>query len=161
MGQQQHRVSDMAARTAALPAALITHKDRIPLPGSPATPSPEGARQMKKLLQRLEEINNESRELLNQLFGMLEKDMRLEKYIRRRLDDPRVSYMWEMVEQILVAKHGPINLDDGQLMNHLNNFVDKGVISDDELETSGARLQRFKIRTLDTTDEIMKTEPYK
>ncbi|GAB4833465.1 hypothetical protein Ancab_031708 [Ancistrocladus abbreviatus] len=151
--------NDMISRTAmfssppvAMPAALITRMERV-LPQSPATPSPAGAARMKSLLRRLEEINIESLELLKELFSMLEKDMRLERYIRRRLEEPKVSHMWELVEQILATKQGHVDFDELFDAPDDQTTMDKGVKLARDDHESGLRPERFKIRMLETDDQ--------
>ncbi|GMH26325.1 hypothetical protein Nepgr_028168 [Nepenthes gracilis] len=140
------------------PVVLIAGINNLQLLQSPGTPSPEDASQMRILLRRLEEINAESRQLLEQLFRLLEKDMRLEKYIRRRLDDPSVSHMWELVERILAHNQGPVNLDE-LMRTGSDDAVHKGIVSDDDRDKED-RLEKFKIRTL-IVDEEDRLEKFK
>ncbi|GAB4833456.1 hypothetical protein Ancab_031699 [Ancistrocladus abbreviatus] len=130
------------------------------LPPPPAqTPSPAEAGQMKDVLRRLEEINTESQALLKRLFSMLNRDARLERYIKSRLEDPKVSHMWELVEQILATNRGPVNFDELMTASSDDDSMDKSVKTSESVgdDTDGTHcLERFKVRTLDPETLISK-----
>ncbi|KAJ8440509.1 hypothetical protein Cgig2_022950 [Carnegiea gigantea] len=65
--------------------------------------SPEAAQELRNLLQRLVEIDVESRDLLRRVSSLLDKDDRLEHYMKERIEDPKVSRMWQLIEQVLLA----------------------------------------------------------
>ncbi|GMH09952.1 hypothetical protein Nepgr_011793 [Nepenthes gracilis] len=135
----------------ALPAPWICF-DKTHNPQTPATPSP-----LRMILHRLEEIDIESKELLKKLFSMLEKDMRLEAYVKRRLDDPKVSDMWRLVEVILAAKQGTISSD--LLMNSVDGdgIVNNGVKTRSTDDEEGRiKLERFKVKTLGMDKDFTK-----
>ncbi|GAB4833460.1 hypothetical protein Ancab_031703 [Ancistrocladus abbreviatus] len=147
MLDQNRKISRTAMSSSppvAMPAALITCMERV-LPQSPATPSPAGAARMKEFAAALE--------LLKELFSMLEKDMRLERYIRRRLEEPKVSDMWELVEQILATKQGHVDFDELFDAPDDQTAMDKGVKLARDNHESGVRPERFKIRMLETDDQ--------
>uniref|UniRef100_A0A803N6T0 Uncharacterized protein n=1 Tax=Chenopodium quinoa TaxID=63459 RepID=A0A803N6T0_CHEQI len=53
------------------------------------TTSPVEAGEVRNLLDRLVEIDNESRVLLSKVFPLLEKDENLEEYVKKRIEDPK------------------------------------------------------------------------
>ncbi|KAK9734227.1 hypothetical protein RND81_04G124200 [Saponaria officinalis] len=129
-------------------------------PQTTNTPSPQGSWELKNMFQRLVEIDTESRQLLIKVFSMLEKDDKLENYFKKRIEDPKVSRMWELVEQVLACQHElPNNIDE--LVNNNNDDYNacikyncttnnKGIMDRDE-DYEELKLDRFRIRTLDTT----------
>jgi len=66
--------------------------------------SPEAAQELRNLLRRLVEIDVESRELLKRVSSLLEKDERLEHYMKERIVDPKASRMWQLIEQVLACQ---------------------------------------------------------
>ncbi|KAK9734228.1 hypothetical protein RND81_04G124300 [Saponaria officinalis] len=113
-------------------------------PQTTNTPSPQGSWELKNMFQRLVEIDTESRQLLIKVFSMLEKDDKLENYFKKRIEDPKVSRMWELVEQVLACQHELPNNNIDELVSN------KGIMDRDE-DYEELKLDRFRIRTLDTT----------
>uniref|UniRef100_A0A803MQK8 Uncharacterized protein n=1 Tax=Chenopodium quinoa TaxID=63459 RepID=A0A803MQK8_CHEQI len=73
---------------------------------SSETTSPVEAGKVRDLLNRLVEIDNETRVLLSKVFLLLEKDDNLEEYVKKRIEDPKVSKMWRLVKQVLAFQEG-------------------------------------------------------
>ncbi|KNA18089.1 hypothetical protein SOVF_074060 [Spinacia oleracea] len=118
------------------------------------TPSPEGAGEVRDLLRRLVEIDNESRKLLVKVFSLLEKDESLESYVKKRIEDPKVSRMWLLVEQVLACQEGDTNFnqvimgDDNSIED--GNYTTYDVKSIKEKDEIGEekRNERFKVRNI-------------
>uniref|UniRef100_A0A803MQK4 Uncharacterized protein n=1 Tax=Chenopodium quinoa TaxID=63459 RepID=A0A803MQK4_CHEQI len=123
------------------------------------TPSPAGAGEVRGLLQRLVEIDNKSRELLGKVFSLLEKDESLETYVKKRIEDPKVSRMWQLVEQVLACQEGESNLnevikgDDNSSNYDIYYSTNKSIIEIDELEEE-KRNERFKVRNISSGNQI-------
>uniref|UniRef100_A0A803N6S9 Uncharacterized protein n=1 Tax=Chenopodium quinoa TaxID=63459 RepID=A0A803N6S9_CHEQI len=121
-------------------------------------PSPEGAGEVRNLLQRLVEIDNESRELLGKVFSLLEKDESLETFVKKRIEDPKVSRMWQLVEQVLACQEGESNLNevikgDDNSSNYDTYSTNKSIIENDGLEEE-KRNERFKVRNISSGSQI-------
>lgn len=119
--------------------------------------SPEAAQEMRKLLQRLVEIDIESRELLRRVCSLLDKDDRLEHYMNERIEDPKVSRMWQLIEQVLLACQDEEHSNFDQLVvkndstaNPGGSAVDKAIKGN---ETEETKPYRFKVRNLKTNGE--------
>ncbi|KMT06330.1 hypothetical protein BVRB_7g160120 [Beta vulgaris subsp. vulgaris] len=116
--------------------------------------SPVEAREVRELLQRLVEIDSESRGILCKLFSLLEKDETLENYVKNRIEDPKVSRMWQLVEQVLACQEGDdTNLDEmimaeddpSNYSTYDNKSIKEGNETKDEM-----RIQRFRVRNIDS-----------
>ncbi|KAL2935166.1 Chemotaxis response regulator protein-glutamate methylesterase 1 [Bienertia sinuspersici] len=105
------------------------------------TQSPEGAKEVRDMLQRLVEIDNESREILSKVFSLLEKDEKLENYVKKRIDDPKVSRMWQLVEQVLACQEEDTNFDD------YSAYDEKSIKEIDEIGGE-LRVDRFKVKNI-------------
>jgi len=130
----------------------VSMKKRLSPQHSVDTPSPQGSSELNDMLQRLVEIDTESRELLIRVFSMLEKDEKLENYIKTRIEDPKVSRMWELVEQVLSCQDNVNDYDYDYDYN--NSVVNKGIKERDENENENEeelKLGKFKIRNLNNS----------
>lgn len=116
--------------------------------------SPEAAQELRNLLQRLVEIDVESRELLRRVSSLLDKDNRLEHYMKERIEDPKVSRMWQLIEQVLLACQDEERSNFDELVvkndstaNPSATFMDKAIKGNAKEE---AKPGRFKVRNLIT-----------
>lgn len=172
------KTSPLLTRRLSNPSICRLIAESVANPLSPMTQSPAGSGELRSILQRLELMEMESRDLLQRLFSMVQTDARLERYIRKRLQDPKVSRIWELVEQILASQQGRLDIermlnDNGDSSDDNNNgvsdynggdfppsaplltSVDKGVkVTDD-----GIRMERFKVRHFDM-GEVVVAQPH-
>uniref|UniRef100_A0A803MQK7 Uncharacterized protein n=1 Tax=Chenopodium quinoa TaxID=63459 RepID=A0A803MQK7_CHEQI len=126
---------------------LSMKKRFSPQESTSETTSPVEAGEVRDLLNRLVEIDNESRVLLSKVFSLLEKDENLEEYVKKRIEDPKISKMWQLVEQVLAFQENELNVKD-MIMNDgddLSDYVinEKGIKEKDEPETE-KKNERFK-----------------
>ncbi|KMT06328.1 hypothetical protein BVRB_7g160100 [Beta vulgaris subsp. vulgaris] len=114
-------------------------------------PSPAGAGEVRDLLRRLVEIDAESREILCKVFALLEKDETLEKYVQKRIEDPKVSRMWELVEQVLACQEQDTNLNElimGEDNSSNDSTYDRSIQDSDEIRDQETMNERFKVKNL-------------
>lgn len=126
----------------------LSMKRRLSPQESMDTPSPVEAGEVGNLLHRLVEIDNESRKLLCKVFKLLEKDETLEAYVKERIEDPKVSKMWELVEQVLAQQDMELNLNDYD--KYITN--DRSIKEKDEKDKEKAN-DRFKVKNIGSGNE--------
>ena len=116
--------------------------------------SPEAAQELRNLLQRFVEIDIESRDLLRRVSSLLDKDERLEHYMKERIEDPKVSRMWQLIEQVLLACQDEERSNFDELVVKNDSTADPSASATDKAIKGNAAEEtkpyRFKVRNLIT-----------
>ncbi|CAO2822994.1 unnamed protein product [Amaranthus hypochondriacus] len=98
---------------------------------------PKAGEEVRDLLQRLVEIDSESRRIIVKMTSLIAKDDKIESYVYRRIDDPKSSRMWELIVQLVGMRNvDQIIMNEEEMIKSSNKSINvedgmNGVIRND------------------------------